>query len=126
MRVRPAAMWATLGRSDIIRFPCPAARMTTWIGKGTSLYLLTLGGQDSNPLLQDQNLLCYRLHHPPKGNFMEVNGDRSCRTPYLRCYRLHHPPKGNFMEVNGDRSCRTPYLTVLPVTPPPKGELHGG
>ena len=40
--------------------------MTTWIGNGTFLYELTLGGQDSNPLLQDQNLLCYRLHHPPK------------------------------------------------------------
>lgn len=41
--------------------------MTTWIGNGTSLNELTLGGQDSNPLLQDQNLPCYRLHHPPKG-----------------------------------------------------------
>ncbi len=26
-----------------------------------------LGGKDSNPQRQDQNLLCYRLHHPRKG-----------------------------------------------------------
>ena len=32
-----------------------------------------LGGQDSNPLLQDQNLPCYRLHHPPKVE-CQING----------------------------------------------------
>ena len=76
--------------------------MTTWIGKGTSLYLLTLGGQDSNPLLQDQNLLCYRLHHPPKGNFMEVNGDRSCRTPYLTVLP-DHPPGTSELQLSGEQ-----------------------
>ncbi len=27
----------------------------------------SLGGEDSNPQIQDQNLLCYRLHHPRMG-----------------------------------------------------------
>ena len=61
----------------------------------------TLGGQDSNPLRQDQNLLCYRLHHPPKnwGHVIaaQINGD------YERT-----------------RSSRTPHPMVPTVTPPPK------
>lgn len=44
--------------------PCPAARITTWVARRASCSG-KLGGQDSNPLLQDQNLPCYRLHHPP-------------------------------------------------------------
>ena len=28
---------------------------------------LQLGGKDSNPQLQDQNLLCCQLHHPRSG-----------------------------------------------------------
>ena len=35
------------------------------IGAGT--LLRWLGGEDSNPQRQDQNLLCYRLHHPRTG-----------------------------------------------------------
>jgi hypothetical protein len=41
--------------------------MITWVGKSACLPLwLALGGQDSNPQQQDQNLPCYQLHHPPK------------------------------------------------------------
>jgi hypothetical protein len=40
-----------------------------------------LGGEDSNPQRQDQNLLCYRLHHP-----------RRCRQDSDSRHELPHPP----------------------------------
>ncbi len=40
-----------------------------------------LGGEDSNPQRQDQNLLCYRLHHP-----------RRCRQDSDSRHELPYPP----------------------------------
>ena len=78
----------------------------TWIGKGTSLLRVELGGQGSNPLLQDQNLLCYRLHHPPIGDFIEDNGDSRCdpllQDPVPDGATGYTPPIGDFIEDNGD------------------------
>ena len=59
-RLERPASWTTRRRDHVVN---------------KNLVLVSLGGKDLNPQRQDQNLLCYQLHHPRTCNTHRCCGE---------------------------------------------------